>query len=116
MRVEHWDEKGDRSTRAEVDTLDVRAWDSRTTSYFDTGVVALSVTTLDSGDEIIFAYQDDADRDPRIQVDADDSHTWAYRVTEYDDDGLNPTSTTYQSLDDVPEAYLSYLVLDTVLG
>jgi hypothetical protein len=35
-------------------------------------------------------------------------------VTEYD--GQNPTSTTYQSLDDVPEAYLSYLVLDTVLG
>ena len=114
VRVEQWDENGDRSTRTEVDTLDVRAWDSRTTSYFDTGVVALSETTLDSGDEIIFAYQTDGDRDLRIQVDGDDSHTWAYRVTEYD--GQNPTSTTYQSLDDVPEAYLSYLVLDTVLG
>jgi hypothetical protein len=76
--------------------------------------VALSETTLDSGDEIIFAYQTDGDRDLRIQVNGDDSHTWAYRVTEYD--GQNPTSTTYQSLDDVPEAYLSYLVLDTVLG
>ena len=116
VRVEQWDENGDRSTRTEVDTLDVRAWDSRTTSYFDTGVVALSETTLDSGDEIIFAYQTDGDRDLRIQVDGDDSHTWAYRVTEYGDDGQNPTSTTYQSLDDVPEAYLSYLVLDTVLG
>ena len=57
MRVEQWDENGDRSSRAEVDTLDVRAWDSRTTSYLDTDVVALSETTLDSGDEIIFAYQ-----------------------------------------------------------
>lgn len=101
---------GVRSIQETRDTADSFSWNTKTVFYTPDGARIGSETKMDTGDKIIFAFQeDDGQRDWRLEADGDNSELWTYRVTEYDADGINPEVTTYGALEDLPEPYVDYL-------
>lgn len=91
------------------------AWDTRTTTNNADGTISTLETVLDSGDQIIFAFQaEDGQRDWRLEVDGNNSSDWLYRVTEYDVDGINPVMTTYDTDAALPELYAGYAPVELI--
>lgn len=85
-----------------------RDWQEKLTNYDANGQIETAGTLFDDGDTIIFNYED-GERTERVRFDGDDDESWLLSVTSFSDEG-NQT-VNYDTVDEVPEAYLGYLGL-----
>jgi hypothetical protein len=109
VQTENFDENGGRVSITSNDQADAYSWDQQSKNYGADGAISSRETIMDTGDQIIFSFQDDGDRDWRLEIDGDNSHDWLYRVTEFDVNGQNPVITTYDSDAILPTIYADYL-------